>query len=173
MILFYCFQGDILSQIHDLIRQCDTQMRTVTVAYFQLQHTVTAPLIIYYCFIQWLLIHDIVLLFSGWHPVTDSWFNQTMRHTDAYRHHRLFPTSTYSHCSLYDIILFNTMTAPSLFCSIVFQGDILSQIHDLIKQCDTQMRSVTVAYFQLQYTMTAPFIIFYYNILLFYTLTAP
>ena len=38
------FQGDILAQIRDLILQCDQTMRNVTVAYFQLQHTVTAPL---------------------------------------------------------------------------------------------------------------------------------
>ncbi len=38
------FQGEILAEIRDLILQCDQTMRTVTVAYFQLQHTVTAPL---------------------------------------------------------------------------------------------------------------------------------
>ena len=36
-------KADILQQVRDLILQCDQTMKAVTVAYFQLQHTLTAP----------------------------------------------------------------------------------------------------------------------------------
>ena len=37
-------KADILQQIRELIFQCDQTMKAVTVSYFQLQHTLTAPL---------------------------------------------------------------------------------------------------------------------------------
>ncbi|CAG0918258.1 unnamed protein product [Notodromas monacha] len=36
-------KAQVLQQIHELIIQCDQTMKTVTVNYFQLQHSVTAP----------------------------------------------------------------------------------------------------------------------------------
>ena len=36
-------KADILQQVRELILQCDQTMKAVTVAYFQLQHTLTAP----------------------------------------------------------------------------------------------------------------------------------
>ena len=36
-------QGIILSQVRELITLCERTMKAATIAYFQLQHTVTAP----------------------------------------------------------------------------------------------------------------------------------
>ena len=38
------FQAEVLSQIWNLVQQCDQTTKTVTVSYFQLQHAVMAPL---------------------------------------------------------------------------------------------------------------------------------
>lgn len=40
---FFLFQGEVLRQVRELVYQCDQTMKAVTVGYFQLQHTVTAP----------------------------------------------------------------------------------------------------------------------------------
>ena len=36
-------KGQVLQQVRELMLQCDQTMKAVTVSYFQLQHTVSAP----------------------------------------------------------------------------------------------------------------------------------